>query len=438
MVRAAVLVSCLCCATQLPGATYRSGALGWKAGQDVTREFGALVKNLESGDKLVLDARYDLAGGSHQFPDDFTLEAVKDGGFNITDTSNVSTFRLGHRNVLRNLTLSNPNAPRGTKKTTNPKRDVDYVGKKVISVSGKDDCVFEYCKFEGNIGTHIAIGGGNRHVIRHCHVVGGYWAVTFGGACLDWKVQQTYFENVVGECIKTLRGHKVGTQRALIEHCVFQGAWRDGIDTTGGFKDSIIRDCIFRRNDVGGVGGGIDLKKLVETATVEGDLDENVMNKNVRIERCQFIDLPNAVVVSLIDRAGALTAVTAPMWAPHEIQINDCVVEKTEGWQGPVRFLLVKGGHTIRWTDLQRRGDVVLVRKSTFKVGGDEVVGALYTDIGGKECASAAPRSYSGDVPFDHGPRTDSQTPQDGDDEGAAERATRSSATRSFTVRHDA
>ena len=387
------------------GTTYRSSELGWKAAQEVSREFGALVRRLKPGDRGLLEDRYELRGGPYPFPDDFVLEAVPGAGFNITDTSPTTTFFLGNRNVIRNLTVAHPRAPRDTPKTTDPRRDVDYVVKKVFVCDGKDGVVFEYCRFEGNIGSHVSLKGGRGHVLRHSHIMGGYWAVTLEEACLDCTIQYTFFQDVHGECLKTLRGHQAGTQRALIEHCVFQGAWRDGIDTTGGFKDSVVRDCLFRRNDVGGVGGGIDLKKIIEAETVEGDLHPNVLHTNIRIERCEFIDVPNAVVVSLIDRANALTGASAQTWAPHDIHIDDCVVEKTEGWPHPVRFLLVKGGHGICWKDLQRRGDVLLRKESDFKVGRDKVVAALFKDIGGTERPPAAPRPYREKVPFEYGPR---------------------------------
>ena len=43
-------------------------------------------------------------------------------------------------------------------------------------------------------------------------------------------------------------GHQSGTQRAVIEDWAFQGHWRDGIETTGGFKEVVA--AIFE--DIGG------------------------------------------------------------------------------------------------------------------------------------------------------------------------------------------
>ncbi len=407
-IKTGMLVCCLGFAGQLDAAHYRSSALGWNAGQDVTKEFGVMVKQLVPGDRLLLEGKYDLTAGPYEFPDDFVLEAVQHGGFNVLDSAKNpgNTFRLGHRNVMRNVTISHPNAPTTTNKSTNPKRGVDFHTKTTIAVRNKDDCIFEYCRFEGNVGHHIEFENGNRHIIRHCHVVGGYWAVPFCARCLDFKVQYTFFHDIRGEAIKTLRGRNAGTERAVIEHCIFQGTWRDGIDTTGGFKDSIVRDCVFRRNDVGGVGGGIDIKTVIETKTVEGDMHPNLMNKNITIERCQFIDLPNAIVLTMIDRAGVLTAATAPRWVPQEVYVNDCTFERTSEWQGKVMgVFLVKGGHTLVWRNLQRRGDLPLLRKYSPDKLSDEVNAVLNLDLTGTELPQAAPRPYDESVPFLHGPQ---------------------------------
>ncbi len=412
VLEAALAVSLLCAPQSVPS-TYRSAELGWKAGQDVTREFIHLLKGLGPGDKLVLEARYKLTGGPYQFPDDFTLEAVHDGGFDITDSKDnqQATFSLGDRNVLRNLTLVHPALPPKTEKTTNPQHGEHFFDKVSVLVEDRKECIFEYCRFEGRISHHISFKGGERHVIRNCHVIGGFWSVALAGGCLDFAIQNTFFQDVNGEAVKTCRGRNAGTQRARVENCVFQGCWRDGIDTTGGFKDGVVRDCIFRRNDVNGVGGGIDIKTVIEPKTVDGDLHPNLMNKNIRIERCQFIDVPNAIVITLSDRAETLDAKNAPQWAPHEIYIDDCTFERTADWPDEVRAILMKGGHSVHWKNLQRRGDVVLVRTMMIKqfkgrsLGTDEARGVLNVNFNGTELPPAAPRPYSEQVPFVYGPQ---------------------------------
>jgi hypothetical protein len=360
-----------------------------------------LVKKLAPGDKLFLDGKYDLTGGPYEFPDDFTLEAVQHGGFTITDGDNArETFRLGNRNVMRNVTLSHPNTPKDRTKSTNAKPGIHHSKKIAIVVEDKEDCTFEYCRFEGFISTHLKLNG-RRHTIRHCHIVGGYWATYWAPPALDYRVQYTFFQDATGEALKTGRAPDAGTQRPIVEHCVFQGAWRDGIDTTGGFKDGIIRDCIFRRNDVGGVGGGIDLK----TAMVPGlNWGQNLANRNVRIERCQFIDLKNAIVLTFNDRDRTMTPATAPRFCPQEIYVNDCIFEKTAEWTIPMRAFLIKGAHTVSWKNLERRGDVIL-QETTGAMVSDEVRAAVNYNLTGTELPQAAPRPYDEDVPFVHGPQ---------------------------------
>ena len=237
--------------------------------------------------------------------------------------------------------------------------------------------------------------------------------VSWGGGCLDFVVRETFFQDINGEAIKTSRAPNAGTQRALIERCIFQGTWRDGIDTTGGFKDSVVRDCILRRNDVGGVGGGIDIKTVIEPKTADTDMHPDLMNKNIRIERCQFIDVPNAIVITAVDRANRPTVENVKQWVPHEIYIDDCTFERTRDWPNITRAILLKGGHTIRWNNAQRRGDVVffgtmMPRKDSRGTYGESTMAALATvnfDVGGTELPVAEPQPYNEDVPFPHGPQ---------------------------------
>ena len=61
-------------------AVYHSSQFGWKAGQDVSDEFGQLVRGtLKAGDTFILDHMYKVTGGGHQLPANFTLAAVKGG-----------------------------------------------------------------------------------------------------------------------------------------------------------------------------------------------------------------------------------------------------------------------------------------------------------------------------------------------------------------------
>ena len=80
---------------------------------------------------------------------------------------------------------------------------------------------------------------------------------------------------------------------ALVEECVFQDNLRDGIDTTGGFNDSVVRNTIFRRLGT----SGMDIKSHYESKTgrIEDLSPENV---GILIENCLFHDMPNAIVLN--------------------------------------------------------------------------------------------------------------------------------------------
>ena len=118
-------------------------------------------------------------------------------------------------------------------------------------------------------------------------------------------------------------GGGTGTQRATIYNSVFENG-RDGIDTTGGFKDSVISKSIFRNNSV----TGLDLKKCIESSA---DLSTNYAISNIKITDSQFINNQNGIVVTMLDQAGLLTAANADTQMPHDIQVTNSIFEKTAG-----------------------------------------------------------------------------------------------------------
>jgi hypothetical protein len=391
-------------------AIIRSASLGWAAGQNVTTQVAALVPRLAPFDELVLDHKYELTGGPYQLPDDFTLSAVQGGGFDVTDTAtagDISVLKLGHRNTLRNVTISSPNAPTRLPDSLEAVKGTDFHGRRIIQSDEKDDCVIEFCRFENNIAHHLLFNGGNRCVVRHNHIAGGFWQVIMYGACLDFHFSYNLVERSVGEAIKTSvssAARSEGTQRTLVEHCIFQGARRDGIDTTGGFKDGIIRDCIFRRNDPGGVGGGVDIKTYYDPPMVP---EPNIVNTGIRIERCRFIDVRNAVVLALVDRVPVLTTQElCREYAPHDLQVVDCEFERTIEWPYEVRAFLFKGAHTVEWVNLRRIGTVTL--QGTGIIVGSEVAkqpGVLNFGYSGTELPNGAPRGFDDSVYFVYGPQ---------------------------------
>ena len=105
------LVFVLALASETNAKVHRSSELGWKPGADVARSFAGLLtaKKLKAGDELFLEHKYKIWGGL-ELPDRFTISARKGAGFDVIDggkpKSGRPLFKLGHRNALRNLTLT--------------------------------------------------------------------------------------------------------------------------------------------------------------------------------------------------------------------------------------------------------------------------------------------------------------------------------------------
>ena len=88
MLRSTLVALICCCAATAHGEIRHTSDFGWKAGEDVTSKFEALFRDgaVRSGDELVLDHTYRIRG-THALPDDFTLSAVKGGGFEVVDAT---------------------------------------------------------------------------------------------------------------------------------------------------------------------------------------------------------------------------------------------------------------------------------------------------------------------------------------------------------------
>jgi hypothetical protein len=392
---------------------HHSSDFGWTEQEDITHKFAGLFSDgtLKAGDELALDHTYRISG-THPLPDHFTLSAVKGGGFQVIDATITTTkpfLVLGDRNTLRNLTITYLDTPPlRSSGGAGAKRGVDFSSKTGIAASGKSDLRIENCRLLGSISSHLRLADCRRPHVTGCHILGGYWTVYLLGDVTDAVFRHTVFEKCQGDGIKTVRGGS-GTQRALVEHCVFQDNGRDGIDTTGGFKDSVVRHCIFRR-----LFSGLDIKNSIDEPA---DLTSGVRNTGIVIEHCRFTDMANAVTFSTNDRGFVkhgkyvLNATNAPEHAPHDIDINDCIFERTG--DAPVRMLLLKGGHTVRYRNARFFGDGIEAVKhvNVYETFGPnfvsrEVAAVLNYGVTGTLGAPGSPAA-PGDVsvPFPCGPR---------------------------------
>lgn len=411
-----LILALLCCCPTAPAAVFHSSKLGWRAGEDVTAAFEDFIKARPAGgeDELVLEHAFRIRG-THQLPDDFILTATDGGGFEVADATedNNQTFLfLGHRNVLRNLTITYLDTPRPSPTAgTSPTRGKNFFPKIGLCAKDKKDIRLEHCAFKGSISHHLKLSDCARPSVTGCHFVGGYWTVYLTGNVIDPAFRNCVFEKCQGDGIKTGRGGSSGVKGALVDGCVFQDCGRDGIDTTGGWQDGIVRNSTFRR-----LFSGLDIKSYFEKPE---HLSKDCMNTGIHIENCTFTDMANCITFSTLDRGLArggsyfLNPETAREYAPHDIDINDCTFERTG--QAPVRMLLLKGGHSIRYKNARFLGDGVQVVRYTnvFETFGakslsKEVSEALNDEVSGT-LAPPGPAGATGirAVPFAYGPRAE-------------------------------
>jgi len=354
---------------------YHSSDLGWKPEADVAKSFAGLLtsKRLTTGDELVIEHKYQIWGGL-ELPDRFTLSAKKGAGFDVIDggkpRSGRALFKLGEQNTLRNLTINYLHTP--PLGPTGEKMGVNYTHRLGIFAQGKNDLLIENCRLTGSINHQIKLVDCHRPQIIGCHIAGGHWSVLLSGDVKDPIVRHCLIEKCQGDAIKTGGGEAKGVRGALVENCVFQDNLRDGIDTTGGWKDAIVRNCIFRR-----LREGLDIKAFYNLKT---QLTPDVSCSNIRIENCQFYDMPNGITLTTIDggrRRGPgqelITPANIKECTPHDIDIVNCIFGYVEKPLRPrkqrgygvdypkkgehMRMLLLKDAHSIRYQNVRFLGD---------------------------------------------------------------------------------
>jgi hypothetical protein len=391
----ALLVS-LVCALPVQAAVHHSSDFGWAADQDVTEDLAKLLESgkLKSGDEFVLDHTYRISG-THELPDHFTLSAVKGAGFEVTDAKDRCNFLvLGNNNTLHNLTITYLNTPKlGGRSIRHGK---DFFDKRGINASGKSNLLIKNCRLVGMIAHHIVFGNCDQARFIGCHIAGGFWSVVVSGKNLVFR--RCLIEKSCGD------GIKGGADGGLVENCVFQDNGRDGIDTTGGLNDTVIRNGTFRRLGV----SGLDLKSHYTGADLFRP--ENI---GILIEKCLFHDMPNAIVLTTNDcgrRKGPgnelLNAANMKKYAPHDIDINDCVIGYAETPLLPTG----KGGYGVDYPTKEGEHMRVILLKDAYAIRyrnarlfGDRIMPVYVRSDGGsrhlsKEAAEAIDHSVTGNV----------------------------------------
>jgi len=412
------LLSGTAVAAETPGGrtVHQSTDFGWEANQDVTEAFTKLLEDgtLKAGDELVLKHTYRINLGNRKrarvLPANFTLSAVKGAGFNVygltqENKAPLPVLELGDRNTLRNLSIVCEGVPT---KVLAPSRGAKYFRELTIFAKEKDDILIENCLLSGLVGHNIRLDRCRRPKIIGCRIVGGYWSVVLGAS--DALIWRCVFEQSTCDSIKTgAAPDGTACKNIVVENCVFQdNGIGDGIDTTGGFDHSVVRNSIFRRLGV----SGLDIKSFYQPRSGRIE-DVEPENHDILIESCLFLDTPNAIVLTTLDggrRKGPehalLNADNMKQYAVHDIDINDCVVGHAEKPLKSVR----EGGYGVNHPTDEREHmraillkDAYNIRYRNLRLSGERIMPVYVHSIGGsrqltKEAAEAIDCKATGNI----------------------------------------
>ena len=319
-----------------------SSQLGWSAGGNIHDALSSFVSAATGDTHLVIDERYTISGSRIDLPDGFTLEGTEDSSISLANVGGSSgvQFSFGSNSEITNMEFiaEGPND----------------IHQNVRLLEARDATNFEISNssFEGNIGIFVDLHDVSNF---HCENVvfdGGLYQMRWAGKVDNPTVDSSAFVNSAGDGIKTITGQGTGTTDALITNSLFYNNGRDGIDTTGGFKDSTISNSVFMDNKV----SAIDLKTIINDPT---DFDTNLMNTGIIIENSEFVDNQNGIVFTTIDRLAAagyesMTSAEASKWAVQDIEIRDSTFEYTG--DGRKNAFLIKDAHSISWDGITLLG----------------------------------------------------------------------------------
>ncbi|MEO0697591.1 MAG: right-handed parallel beta-helix repeat-containing protein [Pseudomonadota bacterium] len=336
-------------------AIWYSSDLGWTSGQDVSANFSTLVeKSFKPGDTLVLEGMFRVSGKDLQLPDDFTLSAEYGGGFEITDakTNKDHFLLLGDRNTIDNVTFEVPNTPSTEFDYMSAKKGIDYTNKDLILLNNADDVTILNSTFSGNITKHLDVHDSSNLTVEGVHFIGGFRQMRIAGQSDDVTIIRSHFEDSSGDGIKTAPKDGFGPQRMEVRDSFFEGAARDGIDTTGGFKDAVVSNTVFYDNGM----AAFDIKNALNDRSDDSSFREN---SNILIENSRIIDTRNGLVMTTNDNVGIVNSSNVKDLVPHDILVVDTVFERTDNWDQDFRAFHIKDGHSINWENLTFLGEII-------------------------------------------------------------------------------
>lgn len=380
------------------GRVIDTATIGWTNGQEVRDDLTQLLGTLDAGDTVHLRGLYQLAPGGVTIPDGVSITATPGSGFQLLDIAGGSGpwIRLGSCARWHNVTMVDTEA-RG------PEAFVRTNNKTALYVDG-EDVVISQAFFDTNTKVQLELRGVSDVRIHSTHFENGYYTVLIRPQTQDVQITDSRFSNSFGDGIKTIGGGASDVRRMLVSNSVFENNARDGIDTTAGWRNSLVEGTIFRGNGV----SGMDIKNVYNT---ESDLHPaGAPNSNIRIVRSEFIDQPNGIVLTTNDKAQTLTEQSDALHLVNNIAVEDIIVERNSGGG---RGLLIKDAHTVSWDGVQLLGGATLQR--TFNPEENRTFGGVPLrppiptsnfNIGGQNVTTGPARGPNNDYPFGQvGPR---------------------------------
>ncbi|SLN59277.1 hypothetical protein ROA7450_03067 [Roseovarius albus] len=360
---------------------FYSSDLGWKAGQDITKEFAAIANSFKPGDTFVFDAMYDISGSNIEIPENFTLKGSTPGaGFNVTDTDANSRplLELSDGTSLVDLTVTHESSSSGK-------------SNKVTIKAAADDVTILNSSFSGNTGIFIDVTGDNL-LVEDTHFDGAYYQMRWLGDNTNHVVKNTLFENALGDGLKTARGDGEGTINATIIDSVFLNNERDGIDTTGGFKDSSVIDSYF-------VGNGVSALDIKTPIWEKADLSLDQTARNITITGSEFINNGGGsqIILTTNDRAELLNNSNARDWIVQDVYISDSIFENTGSTSK--NMVLARGASGIHAEDVTFLGKIKAYQDVVHSAI-DHVTIDLNTDLTISNVTYGDPRKGTLDVDY--------------------------------------
>ena len=328
---------------RLPGGAIFTSEIGWKSGQDVTQQLrGVAQHSLQDGGTLVLEHTYKLKSGSRiLLPPGVVLAAVQGAGFDIVtaEASNRPALLMSDGSTLDNITITASGAPDTGYTGMLPDVGIDYHSARAIGIQNADNVTISNSSFSGNIDQFLDVDNSNNLMVTDTHFYGARTQVMLGGDVADATFLRVHFERALGDGIKTLDGGVI--VRPTVIDSLFEDNARDGIDTTGGFKDGLIKDTVFYNNS-----SALDIKTIIDNPN---DLQFKDINSNITLDGVYIFGSGNGIVTTFEDRIGAVTAAMADDYIPHDITVTNTTFENVG------RPFLIKDGYDITWSDVTFR-----------------------------------------------------------------------------------